>query len=70
MPGLTIDSLKASSVPGLYEMVSGPDVAYVTADGVHMIQGTLYSVATRKDLTEQSLSVSRAKLMQQIDSLH
>lgn len=68
MPGLTIDSLKASSVPGLYEMVSGPDVAYVTADGVHMIQGTLYNVATRKNLTEQSLSVSRAKLMQQIDS--
>lgn len=67
MPGLNIDSLKATSVPGLYEMVSGPDVAYVTADGVHMIQGTLYNVATRKNLTEQSLSVSRMKQMQTID---
>lgn len=68
MPGLTIDSLKATSIPGLYEMVSGADVAYVTADGVHMIQGTLYNVMSRKNLTEQSLSVSRAKLLQSIDS--
>ncbi|MBV7542120.1 disulfide isomerase DsbC N-terminal domain-containing protein [Acidovorax sp. sic0104] len=67
MPGITIDSLRATQVPGLYEMVSGPDVAYVTADGVHMIQGTLYNVQSRKNLTEQSLSVSRVKLMQTID---
>lgn len=67
MPGITIDSLKPTAVPGLYEMVSGAEVAYVTSDGVHMLQGTLYNVASRKNLTEQSLSVSRAKLMQTLD---
>lgn len=61
MPGLTIDSLKATPVPGIYELVSGSDVAYVTADGLHMIQGTLFNVVERKNLTEQSLSTARAK---------
>ena len=64
MPGLTIDSIAPSVIPGLYEEVSGVDVAYVTADGVHMIQGTLFNVPERKNLSENTLSRQRAKAIQ------
>lgn len=33
MPGLIIDSIKPAVIPGLWELVSGGDVAYFTADG-------------------------------------
>lgn len=67
MPGLTIDSLTPSAIPGLYEVVSGGDVAYVTQDGVHMIQGTMFNVPARKNLSEKTLSAQRAKALQELD---
>lgn len=67
MPGLKVDSLRPTPVPGLYELVTGSDVAYVTSDGVHMIQGMLYNVPERKNLTEQTLAQSRVKALQSIE---
>lgn len=67
MPGLSIDALTPSAIPGVYELVSAGDVAYITADGVHMIQGTLFNIPGRKNLTEKTLSVQRVKAMQTID---
>lgn len=67
MPGLQIDSIKQSEVPGLYEVVSGGDVAYVTPDGVHMIQGTMFNVPQRKNLSEKTLADLRVKAMKTLD---
>ncbi len=67
MPGLTVDSLRPTPVKGLYELVSGSDIAYVTSDGSHMIQGTLFNVRERKNLTEKTLSSSRAQSLKTID---
>lgn len=67
MPGLKIDSLVESPVPGLYEMVSGGDVAYVTADGVHLIQGTMFNVPEKKNVSEATLAKLRVKEMASID---
>lgn len=66
MPGLTIDAISPSVITGLYEIVSGGDVAYVTADGMHMIQGTLFNVPERKNLSENTLSKQRAIAMKLI----
>ena len=68
MPGLTIDSLRATPVPGIYELVSGGEVAYVSGDGMHMIQGTLYNIPKRKNLTENSLSIARQSAMKALDA--
>lgn len=67
MPGLKIDSLAESPVPGLYELVSGGDVAYVTADGVHLIQGTMFNVPEKKNVSEATLAKLRVKEMASID---
>lgn len=67
MPGLKIEAISPSPIPGLYEIVSGGDVAYVTADGVYMVQGTLFNVPERRNLSEKTLGVERAKAMKNLD---
>ena len=63
MPGLVIDSIKPAHIPGLWELVSGGDVAYVTPDGVYMIQGTMFNVQERRNLSEDALTDQRVKAM-------
>lgn len=67
MPGLVIDSLKPAAIPGLWELVAGGDVAYFTADGQYMIQGTLFNVPERRNISEETLSEQRAKVMASIN---
>lgn len=65
-PDLSITSVKASPVAGLYEaqMDNGP-VVYITADGSHMLVGDLYQNAPGElvNLTEQARNTERADLL-------
>lgn len=66
MPGLVIDAIRPAPIPGLWELVSGGDVAYFTADGVYMIQGTLFNVQDRRNISEEALTVGRAQALASI----
>lgn len=68
MPGINIDSIKDTPIPGIYEVVSGGDIAYVTGDGVYMIQGSLFNVPDRKNLSEKTLEAVRMSAMKALDS--
>lgn len=46
-----ITELKPSPVPGLYEIVFGSRVAYVSADGQYMLMGDLIDLNGRNNLT-------------------
>ena len=63
MPGLIIDAIKPAAIPGLWELVSGGDVAYFTPDGVYMIQGTLFNVQDRRNMSEDALTDQRVKAL-------
>lgn len=67
MPGLNIDSIKETPMKGIYEIVSGGDVAYVSGDGTYMIQGTLFNVTKRKNLSDETLQQVRLKAIKNID---
>lgn len=67
LPGIKIDAVEPTPIEGLYQVLSGGEVAYATADGQYMIQGTLYNVPNRRNLTEAVLSGVHAKTIQQID---
>jgi thiol:disulfide interchange protein DsbC len=54
VPGATIDSIKASPIPGYREVAIGGKVVYVSADGRYLMQGSLVELATRDNLTEIS----------------
>ena len=51
MPEIVITDLKKSTIPGLYEMVFGSRVAYVSADGKYMLMGDLIDLEGRRNLT-------------------
>lgn len=55
MPGAKIDSVKASEIKNVYEVIIGSTIFYVSEDGKYLLQGRLIDLAAKKDLTEQKL---------------
>ncbi len=60
---MTPDSIKPGPVPGLYEVSSGTEVGYVSADGRFYIDGDIYDMASKANLTESSRKGVRADLL-------
>ena len=63
IPGTTPDELHASPIPGMWEVVRGTDIAYVTSDGKYAISGDLYDLAKNENLTEVLRKDVRMKLL-------
>jgi thiol:disulfide interchange protein DsbC len=66
MPAVKIDSVKPSVIKGLYEVIVGANIFYVSENGKYLLQGRLVDVAARKDLTEEKLSVTRIQALEKI----
>ncbi|MEY3879869.1 MAG: hypothetical protein RIQ94_664, partial [Pseudomonadota bacterium] len=66
MPTMKIDSVKQSEVKGLYEVVVGANIFYVSEDGKYLIQGHLVDVVARKDLTEDKLNGTRKQAIEKL----
>jgi thiol:disulfide interchange protein DsbC len=67
MPQATPDSIKPAAFPGMYEAIYGPQVIYVSADGRYMLEGDLYDLKNRTNLTETKRRAGRAKVINAID---
>jgi thiol:disulfide interchange protein DsbC len=50
--GSKIEDLQPSPIPGIYQFMQGADVSYLTADGKYFLDGNLYDMGTRENLTE------------------
>ena len=61
--GSKLEDLKPSPIPGIYEFVQGADVSYLTADGKYFLDGNLYDMATRANLTEAIRSRARLAMI-------
>jgi thiol:disulfide interchange protein DsbC len=57
--GVQIDGIEAAPVPGLYEVrfrsAQGVQVIYVDETGSYVIQGQIYDLRAKRDLTEERL---------------
>jgi thiol:disulfide interchange protein DsbC len=62
-PELKITSIQPAPIKGLYEVMAGTDLMYITADGRHFISGHIVDLKTRDDLTEPRLSEARKRLI-------
>ena len=51
-PGVAIDSISATQYSGLYEVVVGSKLFYVTPDGNYLLDGDLYDLKTQNNLSE------------------
>ena len=67
MPQAKADSIKPAAFPGMYEAVYGPQIIYISADGRYMMEGDLYDLKNRMNLTESKRRVGRAQIVQKMD---
>ncbi|MGZ8190294.1 MAG: DsbC family protein [Methylococcaceae bacterium] len=66
MPTMKIDSVKPSEINGIFEVMVGANIFYVSDNGKYLLQGRLIDVATRTDLTEAKLAGTRLKAIENI----
>jgi thiol:disulfide interchange protein DsbC len=64
---ISITDLKPAPIPGLYEMVFGTRVAYVSADGRYMLMGDLIDLDSRRNLTATRRGALVLKLIDALD---
>ncbi len=67
IPGEQPDSIGPSPVQGLYEVVYGTEVFYITADGRYVLQGDLMDLKSRTNLSEEKRSAARRHIMATIN---
>ena len=54
VPNAKIDSIAESKIPNFYQVVLQGQVVYVSADGKYLIQGSVFDIANKTDLTESA----------------
>jgi len=62
-PGSKLEELHASPIPGIYEFQQGAEISYLTADGRYFIDGNVYDMDTRQNLSEARRAQARAALI-------
>src|SRR5271156_3193928 len=61
--GTKVDDLVNSPIPGIYQFMQGAEVSYLTADGKYFLDGNVYDMATRANLTEALRARARLALI-------
>ncbi len=64
--GSKAEDLQPSPIPGIYQFTQGSDVSYLTADGKYFLDGNLYDMNTRENLTEALRTRGRLSLISAI----
>ncbi len=59
LPLAVIDQVVKSDLPGFYAVVISGQVVYVSKDGKYLLQGKLYDVPAKKDLTAARIATMR-----------
>ena len=65
-PDMHITSIAESVMPGVYEVVSGAQVYYLTPDGRYMLEGSIIDLEQRVDVSEQRRGSLQMSLINQI----
>ncbi len=66
-PGAKPDSIGESSMPGLYEVVFGTQVAYVSNDGRFVFRGDIIDLKKGENLSENSRRKARLNVLATLD---
>ncbi|MES9898926.1 MAG: DsbC family protein [Sedimenticola sp.] len=66
LPGLQLESVVAAPIPGMYEVVIGTRIAYVSEDGRYLIEGSITDLESRQNLTEPRIRAARLDLVKKI----
>jgi len=67
-PDMEISSIQESKIPELYEVMSGTEVFYISADGQYLLQGDLFDLSQRRNLTEARRAAARIDVLNNISA--
>jgi thiol:disulfide interchange protein DsbC len=62
-----VEDVKPSPIPGLYEIRSGAEVGYVSTDGRFYVDGDVFDMKSRQNLTEPRRQQGRLALLAAVD---
>lgn len=65
-PHAVITSVKPSKISGLYEVLIGIEIFYVTADGKYIVSGNIFEARSQKNLTELALGKVYLKMVNKL----
>ncbi|MCU7916136.1 MAG: thioredoxin fold domain-containing protein [Candidatus Thiodiazotropha sp. (ex Gloverina cf. vestifex)] len=66
LSGRQADSITPSPISGLYEVLVGPQLYYVSADGKYLFSGKLFDINSREDLTTPKVAMVKADAIEQM----
>jgi thiol:disulfide interchange protein DsbC len=61
--GTKLEDLKPSPIAGIYQFAQDADVSYITADGRYFLDGNLYDMKSRENLTEEVRTHARVAMI-------
>ena len=64
---IDISSIEATPVPGLYEVVVGSQIVYISGDGRYLLQGELIDFGVKENLTEARRAGIRRDVISALD---
>ncbi len=67
IPGVKLDNISSTPLPGLYQVNFQGRVLYISEDGRYVLQGDIYDRETSTNLTEKSRSKMRLVAMEKFD---
>ncbi len=66
LPALKPDSISPSPIQGLYEVMMGPRLIHISADGKYMMTGDISDIRSGESLTEPKLRAAKLKAVNQV----
>ena len=65
-PDVEITRIKPSPIPGLYQVMLGTEMIYLSEDGRYILQGDLIDLGEKINLSEQEREVARKRVLESI----
>lgn len=66
-PKERVTDIAPSPVPGLYEIMVGASLFYISADGRYVVHGDLIDLDTRSNVSDQRRAVARKQIFESMD---
>ena len=66
MPNVKVTRISATPVDGLYEVIVGSQVVYMSIDARYMIEGDLFDLETKRNVSEEAKSTIRLAVLDKL----
>ena len=66
MPNVKVSRITETPIAGLYEVIVGTQVVYMSVDARYMIEGDLFDLNTKRNMTEEAKSIIRLSVIEKL----